>query len=121
KVNDKGQVISVLKKVENELNQKKSDDINDNLKGCLDTKLGENMNGEFDESHIVHFEKNTDPNFKPIIVEIEPWMINNYERNSYCLYYDEKEILQLIVGRTTVQIWHQIHDDEPFLEYVWIN
>lgn len=61
--------------------------------------------------------------------------MKNFERNTYTLYYYEggtkKEILQLIVGRSTVQIWHQIKDSEnkdnlpnkgePFLEYIWSN
>ncbi|GBC51967.2 hypothetical protein GLOIN_2v1766387 [Rhizophagus irregularis DAOM 181602=DAOM 197198] len=44
----------------------------------------------------------------------------------------EEEILQLLVGESTVQIWHQIKDDgknkgdlpnngNPFLEYIWSN
>ncbi|GES84515.1 hypothetical protein GLOIN_2v1846762 [Rhizophagus clarus] len=63
----------------------------------------------------------------------EPWMISDYERNPYCLYQNKTgtETLQLIVGRSTVQVWHQIQDDskaddlpnkgEPFLEYIWAN
>ncbi|CAB4379824.1 unnamed protein product [Rhizophagus irregularis] len=59
-----------------------------------------------------------------------------HEQFSYCLYHDKKgketETLQLIVGRSTVQIWRQINDDsknkdehpnkgEAFLEYIWSN
>ncbi|PKY16216.1 hypothetical protein RhiirB3_428551 [Rhizophagus irregularis] len=66
----------------------------------------------------------------------EPWVLGNCERNSYCLYQNkletETESLQLIVGRSTVQVWHQIQDSrknkddlpnkgEPFLEYIWTN
>ena len=35
--------------------------------------------------------------------------MGDYERNSYCLHNDDEKTLQLIVGRSTVQIWHQIH------------
>ncbi|CAB4474050.1 unnamed protein product [Rhizophagus irregularis] len=59
-----------------------------------------------------------------------------HEQFSYCLYHDKKgketETLQLIVGRSTVQIWRQINDDsknkdehpnkgEAFLEHIWSN
>uniref|UniRef100_U9SZP7 Uncharacterized protein n=1 Tax=Rhizophagus irregularis (strain DAOM 181602 / DAOM 197198 / MUCL 43194) TaxID=747089 RepID=U9SZP7_RHIID len=47
--------------------------------------------------------------------EKEPWVLDEYDRQSYCIYQnkngDETETLQLIVGRSTVQIWHQIQDD----------
>jgi hypothetical protein len=63
-------------------------------------------------------------------------VLDDYERNSYCLYHNKKEskteTLQLIVCRSTVQIWHKVQDDnekkvdlpnkgEPFLEYIWTN
>ena len=84
------------------------------------------------DKSIIHFDKNTNPNFKQIVVEIEPWVMDNYERNYYCLYGDKKET-QLIVGRSTIQIWCQINSDgnkkkdelpnkgRPFLEYIWTN
>ncbi|RGB26315.1 hypothetical protein C1646_770594 [Rhizophagus diaphanus] len=68
----------------------------------------------------------------------EPWMLGVYPEKYYCLYHNKEgsitETLQLIVGRSTVQIWHQINSDdenidkddlpnkgEPFLEYIWTN
>ncbi|CAB4389896.1 unnamed protein product [Rhizophagus irregularis] len=69
----------------------------------------------------------------------EPWVLDEYTKFPYCLYHDqqgtEEETLQLIVGRSTVQIWHQINDEtknkkqkeqlpnkgKPFLEYIWTN
>ena len=85
---------------------------------------------------IISYNENKNKNFKPIVNDKEPWVLGDYERNSYCLYQNKKgseiETLQLIVGRSTVQIWHQIQDDsknkddlpnkgEPFLEYIWTN
>ncbi|CAB4394917.1 unnamed protein product [Rhizophagus irregularis] len=78
------------------------------------------------------------PNSKPIIDvnDIESWVLGEHERKNYTLYYNkrgtEEEILQLFVGGSTVQIWHQIKDDgknkgdlpnngNPFLEYIWSN
>ncbi|PKY19278.1 hypothetical protein RhiirB3_432306 [Rhizophagus irregularis] len=78
------------------------------------------------------------PNSKPIIDvnDIESWVLGEHERKNYTLYYNkrgtEEEILQLLVGESTVQIWHQIKDDgknkgdlpnngNPFLEYIWSN
>ncbi|CAB4479816.1 unnamed protein product [Rhizophagus irregularis] len=49
---------------------------------------------------------------KKYVTDKEPWVSSDYERNSYCLYHNQKgtevETLQLIVGK-------------PFLEYIWIN
>ncbi|PKY48681.1 hypothetical protein RhiirA4_445477 [Rhizophagus irregularis] len=70
------------------------------------------------------------------IIYTEPWILSSYPGMRYYLYYNKKgtelETLQLTVGRSTVQIWHQISDDsknkeklpnkgEPFLEYIWSN
>jgi hypothetical protein len=125
-VDDKGKVTSILKKIEkvkNELKPKNPDKIKySNIELC------EKMN----DNHIIHFDKKNE-NFKPIVDEKEPWVIDDYERHSYCLYNNNQETLQLIVGRSTVQIWHQIHSDsndkkkdlpnegKPFLEYIWTN
>ncbi|GBC49398.2 hypothetical protein GLOIN_2v1787114 [Rhizophagus irregularis DAOM 181602=DAOM 197198] len=109
-INDDGKVSSVLKKVEKEINKKK-----------------------LDKTAVLKV-----PNLKKIfgINDREPWLPGGSERTSYCLYYNEEgtktETLQLIVGRSTVQIWHQINDDsenkdelpnkgEAFLEYIWSN
>ncbi|RIA86148.1 hypothetical protein C1645_856694 [Glomus cerebriforme] len=108
-VDDKGKVTSVLKKIEDILEQNQSKRINNNL---------------------MNYDENMNKNFKSIVDEKEPWVMNDYKRNSYCLCDDENETLQLIVGRSTVQIWHQMKnkkkDDlpnkgEPFLEYIWTN
>ncbi|POG75705.1 hypothetical protein GLOIN_2v1562900, partial [Rhizophagus irregularis DAOM 181602=DAOM 197198] len=64
-----------------------------------------------DGNHTIHYDKE----FVPIVIDKEPWVIDEYERNSYCLNQKKEgeriQTLQLIVGRSTVQIWHQIRDD----------
>ncbi|CAG8460788.1 5186_t:CDS:2 [Rhizophagus irregularis] len=66
------------------------------------------------------------------ISEMEPWVLDENDESSnkcYNLYQNDKEAetLQLIVGRSTVQIWHQIKNEdnpnkgEPFLEFIWTN
>ncbi|PKK70297.1 hypothetical protein RhiirC2_746757, partial [Rhizophagus irregularis] len=64
-----------------------------------------------DEKHTIHYDKG----FEPIVIDKEPWVMDEYERNSYCLYQKKEntriQTLQLIVGRSTVQIWHQVRDD----------
>jgi len=132
-VDDKGKVTSVLKKVENKLKQMKPEKVIYSEIKLSEKRGTKKPDGQQDEKHIVHFDKDN-PNFEPIVDEKEPWVMDDYERNSYCLYQNkkgsEKETLQLIVGR--VQIWHQIRDDsknkddlpnngEPFLEYIWTN
>jgi hypothetical protein len=125
-VDDKGNVTSILKKIELK-RKRQSDEITYSY-----VELGrEELNGELDKS-IIHFDKSKNSNFKPIVVEIEPWVMENYEKNYYCLYGDKKET-QLIVGRSTIQIWRQIYSDDykkkdklpnkgrPFLEYIWVN
>src|SRR6266498_4028022 len=97
---------------------------------------GKKQNG-VEQNHFVHYDENDENiKFEPIVIEKEPWVSGDYERNSYCLYYNkegsETETLQLLVGRTTVQIWNQVQNcsknkdelpnkGEPFLEYIWTN
>ncbi|RGB23884.1 hypothetical protein C1646_805703 [Rhizophagus diaphanus] len=111
-IDDDGTVSSFIKKVEKKLKQKKKKEKNDEKP-----------------------DKKLDKNFKPI--DTEPWVLDEYTKFPYCLYHDqqgtEEETLRLIVGRSTVQIWHQIQDiskknkddlpnkGKPFLEYIWTN
>jgi hypothetical protein len=89
----------------------------------------------------VHDYEDKRKNFKQIKTNKEPWVSDDYEANSYFLCDrnikgEERETLRLIVGRTTVQIWHQITSNdknkskdelelpnkgEPFLEFIWTN
>ncbi|CAB4482670.1 unnamed protein product [Rhizophagus irregularis] len=129
-------VSSVLKEVKKKEEEEKKEKLNKaiSLENELLKKYGKKSNRQPDISHIVHYEKKV--NFGPIVTDKEPWVSSDYERNSYCLYHNQKgtevETLQLIVGRSTVQIWHQIQDGnknkdslpnegKPFLEYIWIN
>ncbi|CAG8579483.1 9582_t:CDS:10 [Rhizophagus irregularis] len=130
-IDDDGKVSSVLKKVENEINKKKLDKAaGPNI--VLKNIFGK-LNGKDDKNHTLYYDKNI--NFKQICNDREPWLPGGSKRTSYCLYYNEKgtetETLQLIVGRSTVQIWHQVNDSknkdvlpnkgEAFLEYIWSN
>ncbi|GBB90270.1 hypothetical protein RclHR1_17170001 [Rhizophagus clarus] len=107
-VNDYGTVSSVIKEVKKKLNQKndnkEEEKIRETCKKCA--------------------------KFRKIVDDTEPWVLGRYDSRSYCLYHDETETLQLIVGRSTVQIWHQINTKQneqlpnkgkPFLEYIWTN
>ncbi|CAB5320432.1 unnamed protein product [Rhizophagus irregularis] len=132
-IDDYGKISSVLKKFEKEINKKKLDKAAGpkvpNLK-----KIFGKLNGKDDENHTIHYDEKV--NFKQIVNDREPWLPGGSKRTSYCLYYNEEgtktETLQLIVSRSTVQIWHQINDDsknkdelpnkgEAFLEYIWSN
>lgn len=80
----------------------------------------------YDNEEGTHFKE-------PIVCGKEPWVMDSYKTYSFCLYDNEGETIELIVGRSTVQIWHQIRpnsgfneDDcpnkgNPFLEYIWTN
>jgi hypothetical protein len=132
-VSKEGRVTSVLKRIENKLKQNKPEKTHDNFKKYTDKILAKKSDGKKDVNHTIHFDKV----FDPIVLDKEPWVIDEYERNSYCLYQNNEgtrtQTLQLIVGRSTVQIWHQVRDDNnepkdklpnkggPFLEYIWAN
>ncbi|PKY55879.1 hypothetical protein RhiirA4_448539 [Rhizophagus irregularis] len=120
-IDDKGKVSSVLKKIEEDKKKKLDKVVGPKIK--LKEDIGKTLNGSPDENHIIHY--NEKIKLEPIVNDKEPWVSGDYERNSYCLYqHEEVEILQLIIGRSTVQIWHQIKDSnkgEPFLEYIWTN
>jgi len=120
--------------IENELKNKINLE-NANLKGYNIEKGKETSIKK--ANHIIHFYKDYNNNkFKPIVKETEPWITDDYEKSSFYLCDNEVEALQLIVGRSTVQIWHQILSDskdknkrkeelpnkgKPFLEYIWTN
>ncbi|PKC69984.1 hypothetical protein RhiirA1_455334 [Rhizophagus irregularis] len=106
-IDDDGKVLSVVKKVEEMLKQKKQEDKKKKVK-------------IYSVEPIVS------------ISEMEPWVLDENDESSnkcYNLYQNDKEAetLQLIVGRSTVQIWHQIKNEdnpnkgEPFLEFIWTN
>ncbi|PKY30536.1 hypothetical protein RhiirB3_531106 [Rhizophagus irregularis] len=134
-VDEVGKVTSVLKKIENKLNKNTPKDSKGIFEKYTHSKLGETPDGKADEKHTIHYDKG----FEPIVIDKEPWVMDEYERNSYCLYQKKEntriQTLQLIVGRSTVQIWHQVRDDSeskgelsklpnkggPFLEYIWAN
>ncbi|GBB90271.1 hypothetical protein RclHR1_17170002 [Rhizophagus clarus] len=110
-INNDGTVSSVIKRIEKKLKQKKKDAKEEREK----------------KNFKVHDEHGTE---RKIDVDTEPWVLDNDDSTSYCLYHDETETLQLIVGKSTVQIWHQINTKqndqllnkgEPFLEYIWTN
>ncbi|PKC57500.1 hypothetical protein RhiirA1_541575 [Rhizophagus irregularis] len=139
-IGDDGKVSSVLKKIEKELKKKKKNEKRvdkektDKITDSIKKLIVEKPDGEPDESHNIYYDQKY-IKFKPIVDEKEPWVLGDYDRHSYCLYHNRKETevetLQLIVGRSTVQIWHQIQDKknkddlpnkgEPFLEYIWTN
>nr|CAG8440713.1 10864_t:CDS:2 [Entrophospora candida] len=56
---------------------------------------------------------------KPIVNNKEQWVgIKNYEKTS--AFIDENQLLQLIIGLTTVQIWRKVDDESSILEYIWM-
>ncbi|PKY56044.1 hypothetical protein RhiirA4_448599 [Rhizophagus irregularis] len=120
-VDDKGKVSSVLEKVENKINK-----IKDKEDKKYNDKLATHPTDYTDDEKLI---------FKNL-VDRETCVFSCCGNKYKCLYYNKKgteeEILGLIVGRYTVQIWHQIRDNsknkddlpnngEPFLEYIWSN
>uniref|UniRef100_U9SIM6 Uncharacterized protein n=1 Tax=Rhizophagus irregularis (strain DAOM 181602 / DAOM 197198 / MUCL 43194) TaxID=747089 RepID=U9SIM6_RHIID len=83
-----------------------------------DMELNNDNNSDRIKKTIVHFKLKTDltiDKFYSEVSEKEPWVLGDYDRHSYCLHQNkngsEIDTLQLIVGRSTVQIWHQVRDD----------
>ncbi|GBC10383.1 hypothetical protein RclHR1_09590006 [Rhizophagus clarus] len=115
-VNNQGNVRSILKFIEKWLLTNK----------ITKQKVGEIKTITEDELH-EHHEVS-------IVGGKEPWVMDSYKTHSFCLYDKDEETLELIVGRSTVQIWHQIRPNStfckeddcpnkaaPFLEYIWTN
>ncbi|POG75664.1 hypothetical protein GLOIN_2v1769895 [Rhizophagus irregularis DAOM 181602=DAOM 197198] len=134
-IDDNGTVSSLIKKVEEKLKRQKEKE--EKEKNAVLIKLDEKPDGKSDESHKIYYNKKY-KNFEPIVDDTEPWVLDEYKKSSYCHYHHqgtEEETLQLIVGRSTVQIWHQINGEtknkkqkeqlpnkgKPFLEYIWTN
>ena len=139
-VDDTGKVTSILKTIEIELKNKNN---GNNLKNInleiYNPEIEREPSDEkkiVKENHSIYFYKKYDKYFKPVIERTEPWVIDDYEEFSFYLCDDDIEALQLIVGRTTVQIWHKILSDpkdknkekenlpnegKSFLEFIWTN
>lgn len=137
-INDKGEVTSFLKIIDTEIRNQQ----NSHVKINVTTTLNKNNMKDYSykkkssANHTFYFDEST-KDFNPIVESKEPWITGSYERNSFCLRDNINETLQLIVGRSTIQIWHQfksgsdsiypIYEDnlpnegEPFLEFIWTN
>jgi hypothetical protein len=148
-INNKGEVTSFLKMVDTEIKKLKNSHKKENNSNSKTTLNKNNMEGHTDReeisndkpkegesstiNHKFYLSKNMD-NLKTIVESKEPWITDDYcdyERTSFCLRNNENETLQLIVGRSSVQIWHQFksgsdesklpNEGEPFLEFIWTN
>ncbi len=140
-VDDKGKVTSIIKMVEielkNELNKINLENANlEKYKPRRELEPSSKIKSD-KKNHTIYFYNKYDKNkFKPIFKETEPWVMDNYEKVSFYLRDDDIEALQLIVGRSTVQIWHKILSDpkdqskkkenlsnegKSFLEFIWSN
>ncbi len=58
---------------------------------------------------------------QPLVHNREPWLNNNFGRK--LVYLDQKETIQLYIGRSTVQVWRKIVNKKHklVLEYIWTN
>ena len=149
-VDDKGKVQSILKMIDNnrtlqddgegkdasgriELEEEVEENKNDSNLTSKESSV-KKIKG-YESGHTIYSYKDT-VTFRQIIKEAEPWIKEDYQRTSFCLYKIDTESLQLIVGRSTVQIWHQflsntkdknkekknlLNEGKPFLEYIWTN
>lgn len=116
-VDNKGKVRSILKIIEKRKPNKEQTGIKREIRTITEAEL---------EEYDKHCKKS-------IVGGKEPWVMDSYKTYSFCLYDNEGETLELIVGRSTVQIWHQIRSNsgfnedgcpnkgKPFLEYIWTN
>ncbi|CAI2171840.1 19309_t:CDS:10 [Funneliformis geosporum] len=136
-VDDNGKVTSVLKMIDNELRKKTKKEIDDQnfLEYTAEIEKDPILNeGEISQERHTVF--SYEEKSKPLINETEPWVMDYYDETSFYLFNDEIEVLQLIIGRTTVQIWHKFFSDpknkvkekeklpnegKPFLEFIWTN
>ncbi len=130
-VDDEGKVTSILKMIE--LMKGKEDKMNEKNLVEYPPKLGGPsiplIKNELKKHNIFFYEIYNENKFRPVVKETEPWVKDIYEKNSFYLCNSETEALQLIVGRSTIQIWHQIHKwkknlpnkGKPFLEFIWTN
>ncbi|CAB5370451.1 unnamed protein product [Rhizophagus irregularis] len=70
-IDDSGEVSSVFK----ELEEEKEKDIIISPANKLLGSPGKKPNGKPDKGHTIYYDKNTNPYFKPIVVEKEPWVL----------------------------------------------
>ncbi|CAI2180737.1 14836_t:CDS:2, partial [Funneliformis geosporum] len=135
-VNNEGKVISIsnMIKIKSEKNNIESNLENSVLEEYI-PGFKEPTSFKKLEHHTIYFyakEINKHDELELAVSELEPWVTNKYEKISFYLCYNDSEVLQLIVGRSTIQIWHQFNDKtkkkkylpnkgRPFLEFIWTN
>ncbi|CAI2186997.1 17156_t:CDS:2, partial [Funneliformis geosporum] len=114
-VNADGTVSSIIEKwISNKKEISKLDQYDCNL-----IPPGENITLNEDQSHRIYHRNRNNTSLKPLVSNKEPWVDEfDYERIS--AYLDEEETIQLIIGRTTVQVWRE-NKEVPILEFIWAN
>ncbi len=66
------------------------------------------------------FYRDSKEDAQPFVYNREPWITNDFERK--WVYLDQEELVQLYIGKSTVQVWSQITKNHEFvLEYIWAN
>ncbi|CAI2181778.1 17756_t:CDS:10 [Funneliformis geosporum] len=122
RVDDKGNVTSILKKLDVKYQKYLKEKSEKVEYASIDLKK------EPSKEHILYPYENKE--IESIVYDKEPWMLKGYTTTSFFLFHNEYETLQLLVGSSTVQVWHQIHKCKgqtlpnkgvPFLEYIWTN
>ncbi|CAI2187717.1 6700_t:CDS:2 [Funneliformis geosporum] len=67
---------------------------------------GENITLNEDQCHRIYHRNRNNTSLKPLVSNKKPWVDEfDYERIS--AYLDDEETIQLIIGRTTVQVWRE--------------
>ncbi|CAG8486599.1 6665_t:CDS:10 [Funneliformis caledonium] len=133
-VDDKGIVTSVLKMIEISLKKDDQNNLPPNTVYFPDKQ--NELPFQEQHNHYIYFCETYDKNnFNLVVDDTEPWAKDEYKKTSFYLRHDKTETLQLVIGRSTIQIWHQILSDpshkcekeelpnegRPFLEYIWTN
>ncbi|CAI2180789.1 4173_t:CDS:2 [Funneliformis geosporum] len=76
---------------------------------------------KYDNIHRVYHQDFSKKEAQPLIHNREPWINENFEK--MWIYLDQKESIQLYIGKNTIQVWRKIMNkkNKCILEYFWAN
>ncbi|CAG8601813.1 13824_t:CDS:10 [Funneliformis caledonium] len=76
---------------------------------------------KYENIHSVFHQDFSKKEAKPLIYNKEPWINDNFEKK--WIYLDQKESIQLYIGKSTIQVWRKIMKKRHkfILEYFWAN
>ncbi|CAG8738544.1 5097_t:CDS:2, partial [Funneliformis caledonium] len=117
-VNKNGRILSIYDTLNSIISRKDVNILIPKFKIYKDGKVPTEMNVLKFDNNIIYHQNLSKKEAQILKNNIEPWTTDNYEKT--WVYLDQKESMQLYIGKYTIQIWCKIGQKEKFvLKYFW--